>query len=147
MREHIGKICYVYVDDVIIFSENEFDHVKHIDTILKCLCDANMRVSQEKTQFFKESIEFLGFVVTKNGAKTDPEKVRAIREYVEPKNLFSLRSFLGLASYYRGFIKDIASIARPLTNILKGENETVRKHMSKKIKIELMKFNKAALKV
>jgi len=64
LREHIGKICYVYVDDVIIFSENETDHVKHIDTILKCLSDANMRVVKKKTKFFKESIDFLGFIVT-----------------------------------------------------------------------------------
>ncbi|KAH8386070.1 hypothetical protein KR093_007572, partial [Drosophila rubida] len=62
-----------------------------------------MRVAQEKTKFFKESVEFLGFIVTRDGARTDPEKVRAIQEYVEPKSLFALRSFLGLASYYRAF--------------------------------------------
>ncbi|KAH8289077.1 hypothetical protein KR054_002896, partial [Drosophila jambulina] len=57
-----------------------------------------MRVAPEKTKFFKESVEFLGFIVTSNGAKTDPEKVKTIQEYTEPKNLFSLRSFQGLAN-------------------------------------------------
>lgn len=52
LREHIGKFCYVYVDYVIIFSANEADHVRHINTVLECLCNANMRVSPEKTKFF-----------------------------------------------------------------------------------------------
>ncbi|KAH8294430.1 hypothetical protein KR054_002016 [Drosophila jambulina] len=62
LREDIGKICYVYVDDVIIFSENETEHVKHIDTVLKRLLDAS-RVAREKTKFFKESVEFLGLAI------------------------------------------------------------------------------------
>jgi len=56
LREEIGKICYVYVDDVIIFSENETEHVRHIDIVLKRLLDANMKVAREKTKFFKESV-------------------------------------------------------------------------------------------
>lgn len=112
IREHIGKFCYVYIDDVIIYSTNEAEHVRHIDTVLECLCSANMLVAQEKTQFFKESVEFLAFVVTKNGATTDPEMVKAIQNFPGPKNLFSLRSFLGLANYYRNFIKDFAAIAK-----------------------------------
>ena len=95
----LAKPCYVYVDDVIIFSENEKDHVKHLDWVLKSLCDANMKVSREKTQFFKQSVEYLWFVVTKGGAKIDPEKVNSVQEYPEPKCLYELRSLLGLASY------------------------------------------------
>jgi len=124
LTEHIGKICYVYVDDVIVFSKNEVDHVRHIDTVLKCLIEANIRVSQEKTNFFKESVEYLGFIVSKDGTRSDPKKVKAIQEYPEPKSVYSVRSFLGLASYYRVFIKDFASIARPISDILKGENSS-----------------------
>jgi len=134
LREQIGKICYVYIDDVIIFSEK--DHVRHIDTVLKCLIDANMRVSQEKTRFFKESVEYLGFIVSQDGTKSDPKKVRAIQEYPEPDSVYKVRSFLDLASYYRVFIKDFAATARPTTDTLKEENVSVSRHMFKKIRVE-----------
>lgn len=137
LREQIGKTCYVYVDDVIIFSVSEKDHVKHVEWVLKSLRDANMKVAKEKSQFFKHSVEYLGFIVTSNGARTDPEKVKAIQNYVEPESLFAVRSFLGLASYYRCFIKDFAAIAKPLSDILKGENGSVSKYRSKRVQVKL----------
>ena len=79
-----------------------------------------MRVSQEKTRFFKESVEYRGFIVSKDGAKSDPEKVRAIKDFPEQKNVYGVRAFLGLSSYYRVFIKDFAAIARHKTDVLKG---------------------------
>jgi len=136
LREQIGKFCYVYVDDVIVFSEDENSHIRHVDWVLKSLHDANMRVSTEKSRFFKKSVSFLGFIVTNNGATTDPEKIKAIQEFPEPKNIFEVRSFLGLASYYRCFIKDFASIARPITDILKGELGSVSRHRSRNIQVQ-----------
>ena len=91
-----------------------------------------MRVAQEKSQLFKESVKYLGFIVTSNGAMTDPENVKAIQQYVEPNTLFAIRSFLGLTSHYRCFIKDFAAIAKPISAILKGENGSVSKYRSKK---------------
>lgn len=80
-----------------------------------------MRVSQEKTRFFKESVEYLGFiVVSKDGTKSDPDKVKAIQEHPELKSVYSVKSFLGLASY---------NSTRPITDILKGENSSVSRHM------------------
>jgi len=122
LREQIGKSCYVYVDDVIIFSESMEDHVRHIAWVLDKLYDANMRVSREKSNFFKEKVEYLGFVVSRRGITTNPSKVEAIHKFEQPTTLFQVRSFLGLASYYRCFIKDFASIAKPITEILKGDN-------------------------
>lgn len=142
LREQIGKSCYVYVDDVIIFSENEDDHVKHIAWVLNRLYEANMRISREKSHFFQESVEYLGFVVSRGGIKTSPAKVEAIHDYEQPSTLFNVRSFLGLASYYRCFIKDFASIAKPLTDILKGENGKISASQSKKVKIN---FNEEQL--
>jgi len=67
--------------------------VKHVDWVLKSLYDANMRISAQKSSFFKKSVSFLGFIVTNNGAATDPEKVKAIREFLEPKNVFEVGHF------------------------------------------------------
>lgn len=88
-----------------------------------------MRMSTGKSRFFKNSVNFLGFIVTNNGATTDPEKVRAIKEFLEPKAVFEVRSFLGLTSYYRCFIKDFAYIS----DIFKNKNGTVSKHRSRNI--------------
>jgi len=101
-------------------------------------------VSVEKSRFFKKSVGFLGFIVTSNGATTDPEKVKAIKDFPEPKSVFEVRSFLGLASYYRCFIKDFPAIARPISDILKGENGTVSRHRSRNISVQFSEAQQQA---
>lgn len=137
LRKYIGKICHVYIDDVIIFSKTPEQHIKDIATILDALYSANMRVSAEKSFFFKTEVEYLGFVVASQGIKTCPDKVNDILNFAQPSSLRALRSFLGLAGYYRRFIKDYASIAKPLTKYLRGENGHVGARQSKNIRISL----------
>jgi len=96
-----------------------------------------MRVSQEKSKFFKKSVEYLGFIVSCAGLTTSPDKIKAIEAFQPPTSLYSLRSFMGVCSYYMCFIKSFATIARPLTEILKGVNVKVSANQSRKIKIEL----------
>lgn len=141
LRENIGKCCHVYMDDVIIYSATAEEHVEHLDWVLS-LFQANMRVSSEKSHFFKDSVEFLGFVVSRGGVGTSPDKVNAILNFAEPKSLFDVRSFLGLAGYYRRLIRDFALISKPLTDILKGENGSVSASRSKKV---VVKFNSEQL--
>lgn len=81
-----------------------------------------MKVSVQKSRFFKKSVNFLGFIVTKDSTTTDSEKVKAIKQFLEPKNVFEVRSILCLASFYICFIKSFASIAQPINDILKSEN-------------------------
>lgn len=137
LHEYIGKFAYVYIDDVLIFSDTPEDHLKHVSIIIKALNEANMKVSDEKSHFFKIETEFLGHIIKHNKITVDPEKIATIRDYETPTTLKQLRSFLGLAGYYRKFIKDFAKITKPLTIHLKSENGLVKANMSNKIKINL----------
>lgn len=137
LRKWIGKICFVYMDDIIIFSKNEEDHYKNIDAIFRTLRLSNMKVQLDKCEFLKKEVEFLGFIISDKGIKTNPKKVEAILNFPTPKTLKDLRSFLGLSNYYRRFIRDYAKIAKPLTTLLRGEAGRSSKYMSKKIMIDL----------
>ena len=137
LRDEIGKTCHVYIDDIIIFSESVENHIADIERILQKLFQANMRISLDKSKFFKTSVEYLGFIVSTNGIKTCPNKIETIVNYEVPTTLRGLRSFLGLAGYYRRFVKDYAAIAKPLTKILRGENGHIGTRQSKHIPISL----------
>lgn len=132
LRLHIGKSCYVYIDDIIIFSEHEEQHLNHILEIFQTLNDANMKVQLDKCSFFKRQVEFLGFIVSSEGIRTNPQKVEAILNFPTPQTLKQLRSFLGLSGYYRRFIANYAKIAKPLTSYLRGEEGRISKTESNK---------------
>lgn len=139
LREHNGKICHVYIDDIIIFGESFEEHMKNLETILDTLKKANFRIQPDKSEFLKNEVEFLGFIVSNNGLKPNTKKVEAIQNYPQPTNLKELRMFLGLSGYYRRFIKDYAKLAKPLTILLRGEDghRQISKFQSKNFKISL----------
>lgn len=137
LHEFIGKFAYVYIDDVLIFSKTTEEHIKHISIIFQALHNANMKISNEKSHFFKTEIEFLGHIIKYNEITVDPEKIATIRDYETPNTLKQLRSFLGLSGYYRKFIADYAIFTKPLTIFLRGENGLVKANQSGKIAINL----------
>lgn len=122
LRDHLGKICYVYIDDIIIFGKTLDEHLKNLKIVLETLRKANFKIQPDKCEFLKTEVEFLGFIVSEGGLKPNMNKVECIRKYPEPKNLKDLRAFLGLSGYYRRFVKDYAKIAKPLTKLLRGED-------------------------
>ncbi|XP_055372796.1 uncharacterized protein LOC129606479 [Condylostylus longicornis] len=137
LKDQIGKSCYVYIDDVIIYGKTEEEHLRNIETIFSILEKANLKVNLEKTKFFNTETEFLGYIVTSEGIKPDPRKVAAIQNIMPPTNLKDLKSFLGLTSYYRRFIQDFAKVAKPLTSLTRGENAQIKANQSKKVGIKL----------
>lgn len=137
LREYIGKICFVYMDDIIIFSKDEEEHYRNLDVIFRTLRLSNMKVQLDKSEFLKSEVEFLGFIISDKGIKTNPRKVEAILNFPTPRTLKDLRSFLGLSNYYRRFIRDYAKIAKPLTMLLRGEAGRSSKHSSNKIEVRL----------
>ncbi|KAI4320605.1 hypothetical protein MLD38_034066 [Melastoma candidum] len=121
LRAYIGKFVVVYFDDILIFSKNEQDHVNHLRSVLEALRHEKLYANLKKCEFFLESVVFLGFVVSSRGVEVDEEKVRAIREWPTPTTISEVRSFLGLAGFYRRFVRDFSTIASPLTDIIKKE--------------------------
>lgn len=94
------------IDDVIVFGKDEQSHFQNVETNFHMLEKANMKVKLDKCEFFRREVEFLGFIISQTGIKTNPAKVKAIQEFLCSKTLKDLRSFRGLSSYYRRFIRD-----------------------------------------
>lgn len=121
LHEHLNKICLVYLDDIIIFSTTLEEHVQSVNKVFKTLRAANLKVQITKSEFFKKETKFLGHIVTADGIKPNPEKLKAIENLEVPKKLKDLQAFLGITGYYRRFIKDYAKIAKPMTLRLKRD--------------------------
>ena len=112
------KICLIYLDDLIIFSDSFEQHLERLDLILTRLLEANLKLAPEKCFFFKPSISFLGHVVSGEGVSTDPAKIEKVINWPVPTNADELRSFVAFAGYYRRFIKGFSDIVRPLNELL-----------------------------
>ena len=117
MAKVVGDLGFTiaYLDDLIIFSENKEDHLKHLSIVFDRLRQANLRMKRSKCDFFKEELRYLGHVINKEGIMTDPSKIEAITDMPAPRSVREVRSFVGTTSYYRKFIPDFAKIAQPLT--------------------------------
>lgn len=123
LREHIGKSCVIYLDDILIFSTSLQEHIENLEKVFKTLEKYNFKIQLDKSEFLKKETAFLGHVITTEGVKPNPEKIKAIKNWPVPKNEKELKGFLGTLGYYRKFIRDFAKITKPLTKALrKDEN-------------------------
>ena len=115
----IGKFVVVYFDDILVYSKNLDEHVEHLHSMFRVLRENKLYANLKKCSFCMEFVVFLGFVVSSKGISVDEEKVKAIRDWPTPKNASEVRSFHGLTSFYRRFVKDFSSIAAPLNELVK----------------------------
>ena len=118
----------VYLDDIIIFGKTIDDELDRLRVVFQRLRQGNLKLKPKKCVLFQRKVLYLGHIVTSEGIATDPEKVRVIEEWPTPMCVRDVRSFLGLASYYRRFVKGFADLARPLYNL---EKKSVRFHWTK----------------
>ncbi|KAI3770409.1 hypothetical protein L6452_01541 [Arctium lappa] len=111
----LDKYVVVFIDDILIYSRSKEDHETHLRAILELLKREKLYAKFSKCEFWLKEVQFLGHVVSKDGIKVDPVKIEAIKGWEAPKTPSEVRSFLGLAGYYRKFIQDFSRIATPLT--------------------------------
>jgi len=117
LRNFIGKFVVVYFDDILIYSKSLDEHVEHIKCVLAVLRKEYLYANLEKCTFCTDKVVFLGFVVSAHGMEVDEEKIKAVHEWKPPQNVSQVRSFLGLAGFYRRFVKDFSSIAVPINQL------------------------------
>ncbi|KAK3105624.1 hypothetical protein FSP39_002098 [Pinctada imbricata] len=121
LRDLNFKSVLVYIDDVLIYSKDYKSHIKDLSLVFQKLKQAGLTLEPSKCNFAVKQLKFLGHIISKNGVEVDPEKTRIVSEFPAPKKQKQVRSFLGMANYYRRFIPNFAKIASPLYDLLKKD--------------------------
>ena len=115
----------VYLDDINFFSRTFGDHLSHLEEVFKRLLAANLKLKPRKCNFFKEHLEFLGFIISWDGLRPVPSKVEAIEKMQPPSNKRDVQVFLGMIGYYRRFIPNSAELGDPLFQLLRADSDFV----------------------
>ena len=119
LKPFLGKFVVVYLDDILVYSKSVDEHFQHLKQIFETLRAQKLYGKKEKCDFLVESVVFLGYVVSKDGVSVDQTKVEAIKSWPSPTTVTEVRSFHGLASFYRRFIQNFSTITSPITECLK----------------------------
>nr|GFC49240.1 putative reverse transcriptase domain-containing protein [Tanacetum cinerariifolium] len=121
-HEFLDKFVIVFIDDILVFSKSKEEHEDHLRTVLQTLRHKKLYAKFSKCEFWLSSVAFLGHIVSAKGITMDPAKVEAITKWPRPTSVTEVRSFLGLAGYYRRFVEGFSRFALPLTKLIrKGE--------------------------
>ena len=121
LQPYIGKFLVVYFDDILIYSQSKEKHLQHIQQVFLTLRETKLYVNLKKCSFMQPHVLFLGFIVSKHGILADPEKVKVIRKRPKPQSIIETRTFHGLASFYRRFIRGFSTIMALITKCLKNK--------------------------
>lgn len=120
-----GKSCLCYMDDIVIFSSSLQEHISNLKQVFLRLKSANLKVQLDKSEFLHKELAFLGHIISEDGIKPNPEKIKSVKNFPLPKTEKQIKSFLGLLGYYRKFIRNFADITKPLTSCLRKDKNIV----------------------
>jgi hypothetical protein len=115
----LDKFVVVFIDDILVYSKNEEEHAGHLHVVLQRLWEHRLYANLSKCDFWLKEIKFLGHTISQAGIVFDQDKVQEVLNWKPPTTVRQIRSFLGLAGYYRRFIPDFSRIAKPMTKLLK----------------------------
>ena len=121
------KWCIIYLDDIIVFSKKPEEHIERLRGVFTKLAATGLRLKPSKCEFFKSKVSYLGHIVSKKGIEMDPKKIEAIEKWPIPRTVTEVRSFLGFTNYYRKFIPRYAQVAKPLNQLVSGDNAKMKK--------------------
>ncbi len=130
LRPYLDITSIVYLDDVLVFLRNPFQHEKHIREVLKALLKAGLYAKLSKCQFSVPRIIFFGFILTDKGIEMEEDRISTILNWPEPESVCEVQSFLGFANFYRRFVKRFSRIRHPLTNTTKGAAQRTKKDLA-----------------
>jgi hypothetical protein len=116
--DYLDKFVVVFIDDILIYSQNEQEHEKHLRKVLQRLRHCQLYAKLSKCEFWISEVLFLGHIINRDGLAVDPKKVAAILDWKAPKDVQGIKSFIGMAGYYRRFIEGFSKIAKPMTALL-----------------------------
>ena len=119
------KFAMMYLDDIIIFSQDELQHLEHLEIVFSHLWEAGLKMKCSKCDFFKSKIHYLGHLISPEGISLLPNKLDSIRHMPVPNSTKEIKQFLGLTGYYRKFVPRFADISRPLTTLMKKDMKFV----------------------
>nr|GEW34436.1 putative reverse transcriptase domain-containing protein [Tanacetum cinerariifolium] len=135
-NSYLDKFVIVFIDDILIYSKGEEEHVEHLKLILELLKKDELYAKFSNCEFWLSKVQFLGHVIDSEGIYMDPAKIESIKAWESPKTLTEIRQFLGLAGYYRRFIEGFSKIAKPMTKLIL---KSVKFDWTEKAKVEARK--------
>ena len=123
LKEYTRKFVIVYLDDILIFSQNREEHLRHLKMVLKTLQKEKLLLNLKKCSFLKKELIYLGFMILEEGLKMDPDKVQEILSWSVPRSAYDVRIFHGLVRFYRKFIKNFSQICAPIVDTLRESRQ------------------------
>jgi transposase InsO family protein len=117
----VDDFCVVYIDDILVFSNDREEHISHLRKVLQRLQKYGLICNIKKSQFIKDSVEYCGHVVSQGNVSPSPDKTKVISNWTSPKSATEVRSFLGLCNFYRRFVQNYTSMAKPLLDLTKKD--------------------------